>query len=83
MAGQSGLGPSNIHHELFKDLNSDQKICLKNPHAQSIDKLREALINDASTAYKETPTQVEILDEDKCLKMILNPEFVENLSVLK
>jgi len=38
---------------------------------------------DDSSHEKGSLTVVDEIEEEMCLKLILNPEFVENLSVLK
>ena len=43
-------------------------------------KQNQASYGGPSSLHNDLPTP---FDEKKCLKMILNPEFVENLTVLK
>jgi hypothetical protein len=49
---------------------------------QSI-RLSETLGNSTNFSKSPRDSSLDKFDEDKCLQMILSPEFVENLSVIK
>lgn len=65
---------ASLHQELSASNEKHKPVCRMSS---------QTLPQEAEDLGIECPAKFGPLDEDKCLKMILNPEFVEALQVLK